>query len=230
MRGESEESSNREEIGVCDMTTSDTAMTYWSTNQTPEHRDRHPVAAPALPLMHDWTSRDADGREMRREMHRGEKPQLPLKKAQEHTTVLVVDDETSIAHLLEELLESAGYHVLVAYSGREGLELARSERPALILTDCMMPGLDGPEFVRRVRSSAVTNTIPVVMMSSVRPRSVSRDGIAGLGTPETRIVRTVPQGVYFASIGDVRLPFIEKPFDLDVVLRVVETAVAAGGD
>ena len=110
-------------------------------------------------------------------------------------SVLVVDDERSIADLLAELLESAGYDVFVASNGRTALAIARREHPALILTDLMMPGVDGAEFVRKLRASPVTNNIPVVMMSSIRPNMKALDNI----------------------------PFLPKPFDLDDVLDIVQT-------
>ena len=206
------------------MATSDMATAYRTAGEAPKNRARHSFAAPALPQVCSWNTDDAGLIDTDTHTRRGEQPYAPSEKAEEHATVLVVDDETSIARLLGELLESADYRVLLAYSGHAGLELARSERPALILTDCMMPGLDGGEFVRRLRGSPVTNTIPVVMMSSVRPKLIPREGIAGLRAPESHIMRSVRRGVSLVSIGDARLPFIEKPFDIDVVLSVVETA------
>ncbi|MGH2517282.1 MAG: response regulator, partial [Ktedonobacterales bacterium] len=174
--------------------------------------------------MYVWNSRHTDERDTSRER----KATTPSARPDERATVLVVDDETSIAALLDELLESAGYRVLVAYTGRAALALARSERPALILTDCKMPGIDGAEFVRQLRSSPVTNNIPVVMMSSIRPEYAAREDITGLRTSEEHIMRTVKRGVYLALVGDACLPFLEKPFDIDVVLSVVETATANG--
>lgn len=144
--------------------------------------------------------------------------------------MLVVDDEVSIALLLEEVLNGAGYHVLLADTGRAALGMARAEHPALILTDCNMPGIDGAEFVRRLRASPVTNAIPIVMMSSTRPGFAVRTDVAGLRPPEARILRAVTHDVYLASIGGVRLPFLEKPFDLDAVLDVVAAATATEDD
>src|SRR5689334_9150775 len=109
------------------------------------------------------------------------------------TTILVVDDEPSIAELLCELLESSGYRPLRASNARTALAIARRERPALVLTDRNMPEVDGIEFLRRLRASPVTNTIPVMLMSSTRPD--------------------------LEAVGNV--PFLAKPFDLDDVLRAV---------
>lgn len=155
---------------------------------------------------------------------------LPSVASKERTTVLVVDDERSIARLLTEVLENAGYRVLVAGGGRTALALARSERPALILTDYLMPGMDGVELVRRLRGSPVTNDIPIAMMSSVRPRLASRESIAETRSPEARIIHAVRRDVYLAHVGDVLLPFLEKPFDLDIVLDMVKMATATEED
>lgn len=151
----------------------------------------------------------------------------PFVVGKERKTILIVDDESSIARLLMELLDSAGYRVLVAGGGHTALALARSERPALILTDYMMPGMDGTELVRRLRGSPVTNDIPIVMMSSVRPRFASRESIAGTRSPEAHILDMHRGDVYLARVGDALLPFLEKPFDLDIVLDVVKTATEA---
>ena len=57
--------------------------------------------------------------------------------------ILIVDDEDSIADMIADALRDEGYTVLVAYDGRRGLELARSYQPSLILSDVMMPFMDG---------------------------------------------------------------------------------------
>lgn len=195
-------------------------------HEAPEDRVQRSFGAPARHQMYVWNNRHLDTRGG----NQAEQRSLLFPNAEQQITVLVVDDERSIALLLEELLVSAGYRVLVAHSGRAALAMARAERPALILTDCMMPGIDGAEFIRRLRMSPVTYDIPVVMMSSIRPRRASHDGIIGLRTPEERILRTIKRGVYPAAVGDACLPFLEKPFDLDVVLDVVETATAAAAN
>ena len=112
-------------------------------------------------------------------------------------TVLVVDDEPSIVDLLCEFLEEAGYRALLARNGRSALAIARRERPALVITDRNMPGIDGVEVLRRLRSSPITSNIPVVIMSSTRP----------------------------SIEGAERVPFLAKPFDLDDMLATVATYV-----
>ena len=68
-------------------------------------------------------------------------------------TILVVEDEVAIAELIEYNLLKAGYHVLLSTSGEAALALAKSELPALILLDIMLPGLDGLEVCRRLNGN-----------------------------------------------------------------------------
>lgn len=63
-------------------------------------------------------------------------------------TILVVDDEERITDLLRSYLEQAAYRVLTAGNGRSGLELARADKPDLIVLDLMMPEMDGVECLR----------------------------------------------------------------------------------
>ncbi|NLE88517.1 MAG: response regulator [Myxococcales bacterium] len=83
-------------------------------------------------------------------------------------TILVVDDEVDIAATLAEFLELSGYRVVVAHDGREGLQKALEATPDLVITDLMMPHMDGDELVARLRENAATKEIPVVMMSATR--------------------------------------------------------------
>ncbi|HEX8995340.1 MAG TPA: response regulator [Ktedonobacterales bacterium] len=68
--------------------------------------------------------------------------------------VLIVDDEAPIAQALSLIVEDAGYTALTAYRGGDGLELARRFRPALVITDMMMPQIDGLALIGRLREFA----------------------------------------------------------------------------
>lgn len=67
------------------------------------------------------------------------------------TTVLVVDDEANLVELVQGYLEREGYTVLTAGDGRAAVDLARSDRPDVIILDLLLPGLDGLEVCRQVR-------------------------------------------------------------------------------
>jgi len=81
-------------------------------------------------------------------------------------TVLYVEDEAPLRGLIEFWLEDAGYRVLLAADGAEGLELVRSERPDLVITDAMMPNLSGDELVEIMKSDPDLAAIPIVMATA----------------------------------------------------------------
>ncbi len=80
--------------------------------------------------------------------------------------VLVVDDERSIRMLCRVNLRASGMEVLEADDGNEGLELARRERPDLILLDVMMPGLDGWSVARELAADKSTKEIPIIFITA----------------------------------------------------------------
>jgi diguanylate cyclase (GGDEF)-like protein len=83
-------------------------------------------------------------------------------------SVLVVDDEPDKRLLLAFALENEGYTVFTADDGVEGLQAVETHQPDLIVTDVMMPRMDGYEMVRRVRSNPQTKFIPVIIQSAAR--------------------------------------------------------------
>jgi DNA-binding response OmpR family regulator len=88
--------------------------------------------------------------------------------------ILVVDDEQNIVELAQMYLEQAGYSVESARDGQEALTRARHMRPALVVLDLMLPGLDGWEVCRRLRAES---EVPIIMLTA---RSDDVDRIVGL--------------------------------------------------
>ena len=80
--------------------------------------------------------------------------------------VLVVEDQEDNRRIMRDLLTSAGYEMLEAVSGEEGVTLAERERPDLILMDIQLPGLDGYEATRRIKGNAALRHIPIVAVTS----------------------------------------------------------------
>jgi CheY-like chemotaxis protein len=92
--------------------------------------------------------------------------------------VMVVDDEVGIARLLEDVLTDEGYEVVLATNGRQALERAAARRPDLVITDFMMPVMDGAALIRAMAADPRLNDIPVVVMSSV-PEEVIAERASG---------------------------------------------------
>ena len=79
--------------------------------------------------------------------------------------ILVIDDEAPLLDLLRTILEQEGYTVLLATDGQAGLARALDAQPDLILTDVMLPSMDGRELCRQLRAQPRTAHIPVIGMS-----------------------------------------------------------------
>jgi two-component system cell cycle response regulator DivK len=80
--------------------------------------------------------------------------------------VLVVEDHEDNRRILRDLLTSAGYEPIEAVSGEEGVALAETHRPDLILMDIQLPGLDGYEATRRIKANPALRHIPVIAVTS----------------------------------------------------------------
>jgi PAS domain S-box-containing protein len=92
--------------------------------------------------------------------------------------IMAVNDEPAVLELLTVLLEHEGYRVVAASSGRQALELAGSVEPDIIISDVVMPEMDGLELCRRFKQEPRTESVPVLLMSAVR--NTGEDNLAGL--------------------------------------------------
>jgi PAS domain S-box-containing protein len=88
-------------------------------------------------------------------------------------TILVVNDAPDHLEMMRVLLEKAGYQVLTARDGREGVSLASTRRPDLVISDVNMPGLNGIELCRRLRAEPDTRLLPLMLVSAERLGSVN---------------------------------------------------------
>ncbi len=84
----------------------------------------------------------------------------------ERKKILLVDDSRTILMMEQMILKKSPYTMVTAGNGEEALAKAEAERPDLILLDVMMPKMDGFETCRRLRSSAATASIPIVMVTT----------------------------------------------------------------
>ena len=95
--------------------------------------------------------------------------------------ILVVDDESHILHVVSLKLRNAGFTVVTGSDGQEGLDLANSELPDLIITDFQMPQLSGLELCRRLRQEPATRHIRAIMLTArgyqLGPQDAEQSGI-----------------------------------------------------
>ena len=94
-----------------------------------------------------------------------------IKAVKAGSTVLVIDDDASVRELLHRTLTKEGFHVLMAASGAEGLEMARTSRPDAITLDVMMSGMDGWSVLSSLKDDADVRHIPVIMLTMVDDRN-----------------------------------------------------------
>src|SRR6266850_5159887 len=101
-----------------------------------------------------------------------------IKASSEKCRVLIVDDDQKVRALLCELIESEGYEVMSVADGGSGLEAVNSFEPDLVISDVVMPVLDGIELCRQIKKESRTRDIPVILISGLR--KAAEDSIEGL--------------------------------------------------
>lgn len=120
-------------------------------------------------------------------------------------TVLIVDDEFVIAEILSFALQEEGVTTIIAGNGFTALEILDGEWPDLIITDFMMPGMNGIEMAEAIRTSKAHGLTPMILMSGAQAD-------LGLARP------------------DLFVGVVEKPFDIDVIISKVKAIVGPTDD
>jgi len=92
-------------------------------------------------------------------------------------TVLVIEDEVHMRNSISQVLDFAGYETLVAPDGSKGVEVARQRIPDLIISDLVMPKLDGYGVLKMLRENVQTAMIPVILLTSLPPKNSMRQGM-----------------------------------------------------
>ena len=116
-------------------------------------------------------------------------------------SLLVVDDDTFIARLLEIECTAAGYDVRTAGTGDRALELAQERCPDLILADVMMPNMDGFELTRRLRMDERTASAKVILLTA---RGMSADRLEGFAVgADDYVIKPFDTPELLARMGEV---------------------------
>lgn len=92
-------------------------------------------------------------------------------------TILIVEDERDIVEMIEYNLEKEGYGTVSVRTGEDALSVAKKKRPDLIILDIMLPGMDGFETCKKLKTSEITAQIPIIMLTA---KSREADKVAGL--------------------------------------------------
>jgi CheY-like chemotaxis protein len=114
------------------------------------------------------------------------------------TTILIIEDYADLRNDITEILGYEGYTVISAADGIEGIRLANEENPDVIVSDIMMPGMDGYEVFRRLREDAETSKIPFVFMTGTHAHEKS---------------------------GAQADAYIKKPFPIDDLITMIEKVI-----
>ena len=123
-----------------------------------------------------------------------------------HGPILVVEDIKHIRELLEVTLRFEGYPVVSASNGKEALEKITEEQPALVVTDLLMPKMDGYALIFHLRSKAETRAIPILVLSATYVNQEDKD--------------------FALSLGVIR--FMEKPVDTPELLLTIGEILSKG--
>ena len=89
----------------------------------------------------------------------------------------MVEDDPFLLELYQMKLNEEGFEVFVAHNGREGSEVAEANQPELILLDILMPEVDGYEMLKKIKASAQTKKIPVIIFSNLSQREEIEKGL-----------------------------------------------------
>ena len=114
--------------------------------------------------------------------------------------ILVVDDSETVLNFLRMILESEDYEVATAGNGNEALAKVRQSLPDLVVTDSIMPGLDGFGLLRELRSDPATEALPVIMLTS--GTADDPDHVAREPRPDAFVKKSSDFGPLLAEIRD----------------------------
>ena len=138
---------------------------------------------------------------------------------------MIVEDEQDIVDLIEYHLKQSGFSVLKALDGPSGLEKARKEHPGLIILDLMLPGMDGKDVCRALKSHLLTQSIPILMLTA---KSDEMDRVIGfeLGADDYVTKPFSPRELVLRVKAILRRK--ESPQESDKVIQIGELLIDVG--
>jgi two-component system phosphate regulon response regulator PhoB len=143
-----------------------------------------------------------------------------------HESILAVEDDEDILELLKYNLTKEGYRVTAVTSGEDGLQLARSTGPDLILLDLMLPGIDGLEVCRRLKIDAKTRQAPIIMLTA---KGEEADIVTGLELgAEDYITKPFSTRVLLARVRAALRRRRTAPPSEDALLKIHELVIDPG--
>jgi two-component system, OmpR family, response regulator len=116
---------------------------------------------------------------------------------EQNKTILIMDDDLALQTVLEIALHEAGYEVILANDGQEGVEKLKTLSPDLVISDIMMPQMDGVETFQRIKEQLQDRGIPIFIMTALNRKP------------------------WFADLEAEGAVIIQKPFEIDRLLRLV---------
>jgi CheY-like chemotaxis protein len=116
-------------------------------------------------------------------------------------TVLVIDDNVNLQTVLDMALRSAGYNVIFAANGEEGLQRLETVQPDMIVCDVMMPDMDGVQFFNAIRERLRYEGIPIIIMTALDRKA------------------------WFADLEAEGAVIIHKPFDVEQLISLIDLHV-----
>jgi DNA-binding response OmpR family regulator len=119
----------------------------------------------------------------------------------DHRPIVIIDDDPGLVSMLVIALQSAGFHVQTATNGEEGLKLLELVQPALVISDIMMPHMDGVEMFNQIKERLQDAGIPIIIMTALNRKA------------------------WFATLEDEGAAIIQKPFEVELLLRLIESLI-----
>ena len=120
--------------------------------------------------------------------------------------ILIIEDEQDVANLLAARLNNAGYEVVIASDGMQGVQFSHREKPDLIILDLMLPAGDGLSVLKRLRMSVYCRCVPVIILTGMQNEDYKK--------------------TVMAEKVDA---YIEKPYDADILLNNIKNLLIKSG-